>query len=210
MLLPTYLDLKTHGETFTNIVNLKTEDSWYLDFFAKNLVGSFDTTKFAFIPMISVGLVPLILALLFFTLKSIKPIVKLSYSLFFTLIISSFYFTATKSFFLARNACSEYVFISLCMGYFNRYHLPQLLKLLYVWDQINLKHFTLVISFLFIGFLSTYFKNHYDFLVDVNFLLTLEFLIAYFILFIVILGYKSSYKWITSTIVIFRLFRSRN
>ena len=30
-----YLDLKTHGETFTNIVNLKTEDSWYLDFFAK-------------------------------------------------------------------------------------------------------------------------------------------------------------------------------
>lgn len=35
MLLPTYLDLKTHGETFTKIVNLKTEDSWYLDFFAK-------------------------------------------------------------------------------------------------------------------------------------------------------------------------------
>jgi uncharacterized membrane protein YfhO len=91
MLLPTYLDLKTHGETFTNIVNLKTEDSWYLDFFAKNLVGSFDTTKFGSIPMISVGLVPLILALLFFTLKGIKPVVKLSYSLFFTLIISSFY-----------------------------------------------------------------------------------------------------------------------
>jgi uncharacterized membrane protein YfhO len=26
-------------------------------------------------------------------------------------------------------------------------------------DQINLKHFTLVISFLFIGFLSTYFSK---------------------------------------------------
>lgn len=204
MLLPTYLDLKTHGETFTNIVNLKTEDSWYLDFFAKNLVGSFDTTKFGSIPMISVGLVPLILALLFFTLKSIKPIVKLSYSLFFTLIISSFYLQPLNLFWQGMHAPNMFLYryawvLSIGIIYLAAETVVRL-------DQINLKHFTLVISFLFIGFLSTYFfKNHYDFLVDVNFLLTLEFLIAYFILFIVILGYKSSYKWITSTIVIFSL-----
>ncbi|MCQ8267173.1 YfhO family protein [Streptococcus suis] len=204
MLLPTYLDLKTHGETFTNIVNLKTEDSWYFDFFAKNLVGSFDTTKFGSIPMISVGLVPLILALLFFTLKGIKPIVKLSYSLFFTLIISSFYLQPLNLFWQGMHAPNMFLYryawvLSIGIIYLAAETVVRL-------NQINLKHFTLVISFLFIGFLSTYFfKNHYDFLVDVNFLLTLEFLIAYLILFIAILGYKSSYKWITSTIVIFSL-----
>ena len=204
MLMPTYLDIITHGETFTNIVNLKTEDSWYLDFFAKNLVGSFDTTKFGSIPMISVGLVPLILALLFFTLKGIKPVVKLSYSLFFTLIISSFYLQPLNLFWQGMHAPNMFLYryawvLSIGIIYLAAETVVRL-------DQINLKHFTLVISFLFIGFLSTYFfKNHYDFLVDVNFLLTLEFLIAYFILFIAILSYKSSYKWITSTIVIFSL-----
>jgi len=146
----------------------------------------------------------LILALLFFTLKGIKPIVKLSYSLFFTLIISSFYLQPLNLFWQGMHAPNMFLYryawvLSIGIIYLAAETVVRL-------DQINLKHFTLVISFLFIGFLSTYFfKNHYDFLVDVNFLLTLEFLIAYFILFIVILGYKSSYKWITSTIVIFSL-----
>ena len=154
--------------------------------------------------MISVGLVPLILALLFFTLKGIKPVVKLSYSLFFTLIISSFYLQPLNLFWQGMHAPNMFLYryawvLSIGIIYLAAETIVRL-------DQINLKHFTLVISFLFIGFLSTYFfKNHYDFLVDVNFLLTLEFLIAYFILFIAILSYKSSYKWITSTIVIFSL-----
>ena len=80
ILLPTYLDLKTHGETFTEIVNFQTENSWYLDLFAKNLVGSYDTTQYGAIPMISVGLFPLILTILFFSVKSIKPSVKLAYA----------------------------------------------------------------------------------------------------------------------------------
>ncbi|MGC4439460.1 YfhO family protein, partial [Streptococcus suis] len=63
MLLPTYLDLSTHGEELTKLTTLFTEDSWYLDFFAKNLVGSYDTTKFGALPMIYVGLFPLFLTL---------------------------------------------------------------------------------------------------------------------------------------------------
>ncbi len=49
--------------------------------------------------------------------------------------------------------------------------------------QVSIKNFTLIVSFLLICFATTFiFRDHYEFLMDVNFLLTLEFLIAYFIL----------------------------
>ncbi|CYY50428.1 membrane protein [Streptococcus suis] len=202
MLLPTYLDLKTHGETFTKIVNLKTEDSWYLDFFAKNLVGSFDTTKFGSIPMISVGLVPLILALLFFTLKEIKPTVKLSYALFFTFIISSFYLQPLNLFWQGMHAPNMFLYryawaLSITVIYLAAETLVRL-------RQISIKNFTLIVSFLLICFTSTFiFRDHYEFLTDVNFLLTLEFLIAYFILFVAMIRYKSSLKWINIVLLFF-------
>ena len=66
MTLPTLFDLQTHGEKLTAITKLKTESSWYLDIFAKQFIGSFDTTKYGSIPMIFVGLLPFILTILFF------------------------------------------------------------------------------------------------------------------------------------------------
>ena len=73
MLLPTLLDLTTHGEKFTGASSLLTESTYYFDFFAKNLVGVYDTTKFGSIPMIYVGILPLILFLLFFISIHIFP-----------------------------------------------------------------------------------------------------------------------------------------
>ena len=72
MLYPTFLDLRTHGESFSKVDSIFTEKSWYLDVFAKNFIGSFDTTKYGSIPMIYVGLFPLLLAITFFFVKSIK------------------------------------------------------------------------------------------------------------------------------------------
>ena len=46
MLYPTFLDLHTHGESFSKVDSIFTEKSWYLDVFAKNFIGSFDTTKY--------------------------------------------------------------------------------------------------------------------------------------------------------------------
>ena len=69
MLYPTFLDLRTHGESFSKVDSIFTEKSWYLDVFAKNFVGSFDTTKYGSIPMIYVGLFPLLLAITFFFVK---------------------------------------------------------------------------------------------------------------------------------------------
>ena len=72
MTLPTLFDLQTHGEKLTEVTKFQTENSWYLDLFAKQFIGSFDTTKYGAIPMIFVGLLPFILTILFFTLKSTK------------------------------------------------------------------------------------------------------------------------------------------
>ena len=69
MLYPTFLDLRTHGESFSKVDSIFTEKSWYLDVFAKNFIGSFDTTKYGSIPMIYVGLFPLLLAITFFLCK---------------------------------------------------------------------------------------------------------------------------------------------
>ena len=45
MTLPTLFDLQTHGEKLTEVTKFQTESSWYLDLFAKQFIGSFDTTK---------------------------------------------------------------------------------------------------------------------------------------------------------------------
>ena len=88
MLLPTLLDLTTHGEKFTAPSSLLTESTYYFDFFAKNLVGVYDTTKFGSIPMIYVGLLPLILFLLFFISKEIKLSLRLGYFLLLAFFIA--------------------------------------------------------------------------------------------------------------------------
>ncbi|HFU3843039.1 TPA: YfhO family protein [Streptococcus suis] len=205
MLLPTYLDLKTHGETFTKIVNLKTEDSWYLDFFAKNLVGSFDTTKFGSIPMIYVGLLPLLLTILFFTLKEIKWRVKLSYALLLATILASFYLQPLNLFWQGMHAPNMFLY---------RYAWVLSTVLIYLaaetsirLKQISLKNFYGVIAFLTLGFLLTFFfREQYAFLEDVNFLLTLEFLILYSILFLLLFRHRLSAKWMATIFLLFGLF----
>lgn len=205
MLLPTYLDLKTHGETFTKIVNLKTEDSWYLDFFAKNLVGSFDTTKFGSIPMIYVGLLPLLLTILFFTLKDIRWQVKLSYGLLISIVITSFYLQPLNLFWQGMHAPNMFLYryawvLSTLLVYLAAETIIRL-------KQVSIKSIYGSISVILLGFLLTYlFKQNYEFLQDVNFLLTVEFLILYIVLFWLLLHRKLSAKWIATIFLFFGLF----
>ncbi|HFI0420032.1 TPA: YfhO family protein [Streptococcus suis] len=205
MLLPTYLDLKTHGETFTKIVNLKTEDSWYLDFFAKNLVGSFDTTKFGSIPMIYVGLLPLVLTILFFTLKGIRWQVKLSYGLLISIVIASFYLQPLNLFWQGMHAPNMFLYryawiLSTILIYLAAETCIRL-------KQISLRTFYGVVVFLTLGFVLTFFfRNQYEFLQDVNFLLTLEFLILYSSLFLLLFYYRLSAKWVATVFLLFGLF----
>ncbi|MDW8751279.1 YfhO family protein [Streptococcus suis] len=205
MLLPTYLDLKTHGETFTKIVNLKTEDSWYLDFFAKNLVGSFDTTKFGSIPMIYVGLLPLIFTILFFTIKEVRWTVKCSYGLLISFVIASFYLQPLNLFWQGMHAPNMFLYryswvLSTILIYLAAETIIRL-------KQVSLRSFYGSISVILLGFLLTYlFKQHYEFLQDVNFLLTVEFLILYIVLFWLLFHRKLYANWIATVFLFFGLF----
>ncbi|MBJ6745748.1 YfhO family protein [Streptococcus sp. 121] len=183
MLLPTFLDLRGHGESFTEIDRLLTEASWYLDIFAKTLVGAFDTTKYGAIPMIYVGIIPLVLSLCFFLLKSIPFHVKLSYGLLISFLIASFYLESLDLFWQGFHAPNMFL---------HRY--SWLFSLLIVWmaatvlerlDQLQFKQVLLASLFLAGGWGVTWFfsKENYDFLNSTQFLLTFEFLGAYLLLF---------------------------
>ena len=186
MTLPTLFDLQTHGEKLTEVTKFQTESSWYLDLFAKQFIGSFDTTKYGAIPMIFVGLLPFILTILFFTLTSIKFHVKLIYITFFTFLIASFYIEAldlfwqgmhTPNMFLHRYA---WIFSTLLI-----YTAAEVLNRL---REIKIWNFLISLFLVVTGFLATiYLKSHYSFLTDLNILLTLEFLVVYSLLLLAVI-----------------------
>lgn len=186
MTLPTLFDLQTHGEKLTEVTKFQTESSWYLDLFAKQFIGSFDTTKYGAIPMIFVGLLPFILTILFFTLKTIKFHVKLIYAIFFAFLIASFYIEAldlfwqgmhTPNMFLHRYA---WIFSTLLI-----YTAAEVLNRL---REIKIWNFLVSLFLLVTGFLTTiYLKSHYSFLTDLNILLTLEFLVVYSLLLLAVI-----------------------
>lgn len=186
MTLPTLFDLQTHGEKLTEVTKFQTESSWYLDLFAKQFIGSFDTTKYGAIPMIFVGLLPFILTILFFTMKSIKFHVKLIYAIFFAFLITSFYIEAldlfwqgmhTPNMFLHRYA---WIFSTLLI-----YTAAEVLNRL---KEIKIWNFLVSLFLIVTGFLTTiYLKSHYSFLTDLNILLTLEFLVVYSLLLLAVI-----------------------
>ena len=186
LILPTLFDLQTHGEKLTEVTKFQTESSWYLDLFAKQFIGSFDTTKYGAIPMIFVGLLPFILTILFFTLKSIKFHVKLIYAIFFTFLIASFYIEVldlfwqgmhTPNMFLHRYA---WIFSTLLI-----YTAAEVLNRL---REIKIWNFLISLFLVVTGFLATiYLKSHYSFLTNLNILLTLEFLIVYSLLLLAVI-----------------------
>ena len=200
--LPTLFDLQTHGEKLTEVTKFQTESSWYLDFFAKQFIGSFDTTKYGAIPMIFVGLLPFILTILFFTLKSIKFHVKLIYAIFFTFLITSFYIEAldlfwqgmhTPNMFLHRYA---WIFSTLLI-----YTAAEVLNRL---REIKIWNFLVSLFLVVKGFLATiYLKSHYSFLTDLNILLTLEFLVVYYLLLLAVIKKFISVNLFTILISLF-------
>ena len=186
MTLPTLFDLQTHGEKLTEVTKFQTESSWYLDLFAKQFIGSFDTTKYGAIPMIFVGLLPFILTILFFTMKSIKFHVKLICAIFFTFLIASFYIEALDLFWQGMHTPNmflhRYAWIFSTLLIYTAAEVLKRLKELKVWN------FLVSLFLVVTGFLATiYLKSHYSFLTDLNILLTLEFLVIYSLLLLAVI-----------------------
>ena len=204
MTLPTLFDLRTHGEKLTTITKIKTDASWYLDLFAKQFIGAFDTTKYGSIPMIFVGLLPFILTIVFFTLKSIKFHVKLCYATLLIIIIASFYLEALDLFWQGMHAPNMFL---------HRYAWIFSTLLIYIPAEvfnrvkdIKLWNVLFSITLLLSGYLATiYFNNHYSFLTKLNILLTLEFLVVYLLLLLALIKKLISPKIFSILILIFTI-----
>lgn len=205
MLLPTYLDLRTHGETFTKVDKLVNPDSWYLDFFAKNLVGSFDTTKYGSIPMIYIGLLSLILAFSFFLLKKVKFHVKLFYLLLLTFFLVSFSLQPLDLFWQGMHAPNMFLHrYSWLLSFVILYLAAETLNRL---EELGFKQILLSSSLILLGFVACfYYRKHYDFLTDFNFLISLEFLLSYLLFFWILLNRKFSYKVTQVFFLLFLIF----
>ena len=204
MTLPTLFDLRTHGEKLTAITKIKTDASWYLDLFAKQFIGAFDTTKYGSIPMIFVGLLPFILTIVFFTLKSIKFHVKLCYATLLIIIIASFYLEALDLFWQGMHAPN--MFLHRYAWIFSTLLIYISAEVLDRFKDIKLWNILFSITFLLFGYLATiYFKNHYSFLTKLNILLTLEFLVVYLLLLLALIKKKISLKIFSILILIFTI-----
>lgn len=180
ILLPTYLDLKTNGEELTKITSLKTEATGVFDFFIKNMVGVYDTTKYGSIPFIYIGLLPLTLFLFYFLVRTIPWQKKLGFALLAGLLITSFYFQPLNLLWQGMHAPNMFLF---------RYSflLSFLVILLagYGWEALTYKRIPIYLAgnlFLLICFTITYFtlnKHDYSYLHLHSFVLTLVFIGLY-------------------------------
>lgn len=178
MLIPTYLDLSTHGEEFTEITNLWTENSWYFDLIAKNFIGAYDTTKFGAIPMIYVGILPLILALMFFFSKTIKWPVKIAYALLLLVFILSFYLNPLDLLWQGMHAPN--MFLHRYAWLFSTLIIFMAAETLDQFSHLTLKRLYFPLSLLATAFIITIlFSQHYKFVNPVNITLTVAFFIAY-------------------------------
>lgn len=204
MTLPTLFDLRTHGEKLTAITKIKTDASWYLDLFAKQFIGAFDTTKYGSIPMVFVGLLPFILTIVFFTLKSIKFHVKLCYATLLIIIIASFYLEALDLFWQGMHAPN--MFLHRYAWIFSTLLIYTSAEVLDRFKDIKLWNVLCTMTFLLVGYLATiYFKNYYSFLTNLNILLTIEFLVVYLLLLLAFIRKMISPKIFSILILIFIL-----
>lgn len=182
MILPSVLDLRTNGEELTQITTFKTEATSWWDFIAKNMIGSYDTTKYGSIPFIYIGLLPLALCLFFFICKKIPWKNKLAYGMIFAILIASFYIQPMNLFWHGMHAPNMFLF---------RY--AYLLSFLVItlaawgWEQLDRENLLQLVASLllliavFAIFWGTKGKD-YNYLKDISLYITLGFLALYALL----------------------------
>ncbi|MGX6961424.1 YfhO family protein [Vagococcus xieshaowenii] len=196
IILPTIFDLRENGEALTEIKHLKTAATSWLDIPAKNMIGSFDTTKYGSIPFIYIGLIPLFLCTFYFVSKKFSAKHKILFAGLFTVIIASFYIEPLNLFWHGFHAPNMFLFrysflFSVLVIVLAGYALEKLTK-----DDLFTLQMILMGWLLIFGI--TYClpdKFKYDFLTNWNFLLTLIMISVYLILLIVY-SKANSFNWL--------------
>ncbi|URZ87669.1 YfhO family protein [Floricoccus penangensis] len=178
-IIPAYLDLKTNGEELTKVSKLFTEKSWFFDLFSKNFVGSFDTTKYGSVPIIYVGIFPLILAILFFFTKSVGLWTKISYGAVAVFIIASFYFQKLDLFWQGMHAPN--MFLHRYSFVFSLLIIILALETLKRIKEIDTRWIIDSGIIVFLGYMFVISSGRYPYVKTINVLLSIFFLLAYII-----------------------------
>lgn len=201
IILPAVLDLRTNGEELTKITTLKTAATDIWDFFVKNMIGVYDTTKYGSIPFIYVGLLPLAFCLLYFLSKKIALKERLLFAGLFALLIASFYIVPLNLFWHGMHAPNMFLFRY-------AYLLSFLIVMLagYGWEQLAGNHKKLIGILLawLLAFTGSYFSlptDKYEYLTVFSFGLTLTFLLVYSL----ILGFYHKGKLTKKRFILFLL-----
>lgn len=183
IILPALLDLRSNGEELTQITSFKTEVTSGFDFFIKNMIGVYDTTKYGSIPFIYIGLLPLAFCIFYFAIKEISLKEKLLYALLIILLIGSFYFIPLNLFWHGMHAPNMFLFRYAFLLSFTVIMLAG-----FGWEKLNTtneKRLLFSFSFLIVAFALTYLLVYQtrDYLEPISLILTLSFLVVYFIIF---------------------------
>ncbi|MEY8539075.1 YfhO family protein [Lactococcus muris] len=180
MLLPMYLDLKANNSQAVSQINaLWTQNSDLFDLFSKNFIGAYDTTQYNAVPMIYLGLLPLVLALTFFFLPHVKWRTKLAFGALFTLLIASFYLQFLD---LAwQGMHSPNMFLHRYAFLFSLIILLLACETLTRYRQVKLWMLLLPFIFLTFAFIITALLGGYPYIYALHVLLTLLFILAYFL-----------------------------
>lgn len=189
ILLPTILDVRNNGETSNNLLNIFTENTKVFDIVVKNMIGIYDTTKYGSIPFIFIGLIPLIFCIYYTCSRKTNRRKKVAYFSIIVIIYLSFIFEPLNLFWQGMHAPNmflyRYSFLFSFMCIFISIHGFKLFS--NEKDKIqNVKLVNRIIytlAFLF----SSVFVFHdllgYKYLKIENYLLTLFFLVIYYIIF---------------------------
>ncbi|AYW47904.1 copper ABC transporter permease [Tetragenococcus osmophilus] len=183
IILPALLDLRSNGEELTQITNLKTEATGPLDFFIKNMIGVYDTTKYGSIPFIYIGLLPLAFFIFYFIIKEIPWKEKILYASLIALLLASFYFIPLNLLWHGMHAPNMFLF-----RYAFLFSFTVIMLAGFGWEKLNLtneKRLLFSFVFLAVAFSLTYLfiHNTKDYLEPISLILSLAFLVVYFIIF---------------------------
>lgn len=180
MILPAVLDLSTNGETLTEMSKFKTEATAFWDIIIKNMIGSFDTTKYGSIPFIYVGILPLLFCLYYFVSKNIKTSQKITYAGLFAILIASFYIEPLNLFWHGFHAPNMFLFrfsflfsflVVMLAGYGMEVFTKQ--------DKGYFVGIALLLPIIFIIAKFTSPKTSYEFITPVHVLITILFVLLY-------------------------------
>ncbi|KHD43004.1 YfhO family protein [Streptococcus hongkongensis] len=183
MILPAVKDLSSHGEKLTPVLKIFTENTSFWDLLAKNIIGTYDTTKFNSIPMLYSSLFPLLLTILYFTLSNVKWQSKIAHATLLLIILISYYIQPLDLFWQGMHAPNMFL---------HRYSWTFSLILVLISGKTltnynNIKPITIGSMFTILSVLLClpyFLTSKFEFLTLPLLLLTLAFLTAYTLLLV--------------------------